>query len=347
MTANISFDMELELCSILSELGIPEHLKAYAYLKDLISIAVNDMNALSSDTFYDMVAKKDNVTRAFVSTVIRDAIGTYWNKDSMGILNEHFNGAVQIERARPTNTEFIWLMAEHLRSKYPAELASQYEFRGEYEKAAEYFAKASEQGDLLSTYYLAQYYEQGKGIKQDYAKAAELYVKVSECREPLVFADSDMPLTPQCEAEYAVGCFYEKGFLPNSSMEKAIEWYLCAAEDGSDEACFKMAQLHFDGIDIAQDYEESARYLYNGYYDRRSGNKESLSLALNLIGKTTYETALLEIIGDCYTMGLGVERNDEKAVEYYEKANLLSSEAKINMRKHYASTQEKYDDWPF
>ena len=125
MTTNISFDMESELCSILSKLGIPEHLKAYAYLKDLISIAVNDMNALSSDTFYDMVAKKDNVTRAFVSTVIRDAIGTYWNKDSLGILNEHFNGAVQIERARPTNTEFISLMAEHLRLKKLSELASQ------------------------------------------------------------------------------------------------------------------------------------------------------------------------------------------------------------------------------
>lgn len=235
----------------------------------------------------------------------------------------------------------------HLSSDELSELAAQHEFRGEYEKAAELFAEASKRGDLLSTYYLAQYYEQGKGVKQDCTKAAELYVKVSECREPLVFADPDMPLAPQCEAEYTIGCFYERGILPNSSMEKAIEWYLRAVEDGSDEACFKMAQLHFEGRGVAKDYEESARYLYNGYYDRRSGNEESLGLSLSLIGKTTYEASLLEIIGDCYAMGLGVERNDAKAAEYYEKANRLDSEAKRNKLNHYLDIQKNYDNWPF
>ena len=228
------------------------------------------------------------------------------------------------------------------------ELTTAYEFREEYEKAAELLAKASERGDLLATYDLAQYYEQGRGVKQDYVKAAELYMMVSECREPLVFADPFMPLTPQCDAEYAVGCFYEKELVPNSSMEKAIEWFLRAAQDGSSEACFKMAQLHFDGKGVTQNYEEAARYLYNGYYDRRYGNEESFYLALCLSGKTTtYETTIFEIIGDCYTMGLGVEKNDAKAAEYYEKANLLNSEAKMNMRKHYAQTQCNHDEWPF
>ena len=88
------------------------------------------------------------------------------------------------------------------------ESANRYEFCGEYEKAAELMAKAAELGDLVATYYLAQYYEDGKGVNQDYIKAAELYMKVSECREPLIFADPDMPLTPQCDAEYAVGCFF-------------------------------------------------------------------------------------------------------------------------------------------
>lgn len=67
-----------------------------------------------------------------------------------------------------------------------SELATRYEFCGEYEKAAELLDKASERGDLLATYDLAQYYEQGRGVKQDYVKAAELYMMVSECREPLV-----------------------------------------------------------------------------------------------------------------------------------------------------------------
>ena len=70
--------------------------------------------------------------------------------------------------------------------------------------------------------------------------------------------------------------------------------------------------------------------MYNGYYDRRSGDKESFELALNLLDKTEkYQAMLLEIIGDCYETGLGVERNDEKAAEYYEKANLLYKETRF------------------
>ncbi len=56
----------------------------------------------------------------------------------------------------------------HLNGDELFDLATRYGFRGEYAKAAECFAKASEEGDLLSTYYLAAYYERGKGVKQDY-----------------------------------------------------------------------------------------------------------------------------------------------------------------------------------
>lgn len=209
-------------------------------------------------------------------------------------------------------------------------LATQYEYSEEYEKAAECLIKASERGDLLATYDLAQYYEQGRGVKQDYVRAAELYMMVSECREPLVFADPFMPLTPQCDAEYAVGCFYEKELIPNSSMEKAIEWFLRAVDDGSPKACFKMAKWYFDGIGVQQDYDKAASCLSKGSKYMDTEDEECFELALSLLDKTeAWQARILQIIGACYESGIGVEANEEKASEYYEKANRLFLQKRI------------------
>ncbi len=54
----------------------------------------------------------------FVSNVISNAIDKHWNKASVDIINDHFNGVVQMKRTRPTNSEFISLIADNLRLKY-------------------------------------------------------------------------------------------------------------------------------------------------------------------------------------------------------------------------------------
>ena len=102
----------------------------------------------------------------------------------------------------------------------------------EYEEAAKCLQKASDMGELLATFNLAVYYEKGIGVKQDFVKSAELYLKVAECREQLVFAGDNEPLTPQCDAEFALGRMCEAGILPNSSAETAIDWYTRAINDG-------------------------------------------------------------------------------------------------------------------
>ena len=197
-------------------------------------------------------------------------------------------------------------------------------------------------GDLLAAYYLAQHYEEGSIVERDYNKAAELYMLVSECREPLIFADPNMPLTPQCEAEYAIGCFYEKGLLPNSSMEKAIEWFLKSVEDGGSDACYKMAELHIDGNYVEHDYDKAARYLYSGYYEF-GRTDTAFKLASKLEGKTSIECVVWEVLADCYTWGIGVENDFNKADIYYAKLGRLSHE----MNNETIKEATMYNELPF
>ena len=172
-------------------------------------------------------------------------------------------------------------------------------------------------GDMLAAYYLAQYYEEGVVVPQDFDKAAELYKLVSEFRESLVFADPYMPLTPQCEAEYAVGCLYENGLLTNSSMEKAIEWFQRSVKDGGHEASFKMAKLHLEGLYIERDYDEAACYLYHGYLNYGHNDPNMFKLACELDGKTsTWQDAICEVLAHCYERGVGVFQDDMRAEEY-------------------------------
>lgn len=177
-------------------------------------------------------------------------------------------------------------------------------------------------GDVLAAYYLAQHYEEGVAVLQDFNKAAELYMVVSECREPLVFADPYMPLTPQCESEYAVGCLYEKELLPNSSMDKALEWFCRSVEDGSYEACFKMAEIYLEGWHVRRDYDEAARYLYQGYLNFGHNAPTMFKLASELDGKTSTQQDLIwEILAHCYERGVGVLIDATKAAYYYSKCS--------------------------
>ena len=181
-------------------------------------------------------------------------------------------------------------------------------------------ADGADAGDMLAAYYLAQYYEEGVVVPQDFGKAAELYMLVSESRDPWVFLDPYMPLTPQCEAEYAVGCLYEKGLLHNASMEKAMEWFQRSVKDGGHEACFKMAKLYLEGLHIELDYDESARYLYHGYLNFGHNNPNMFKLACELDGKTsTKQDIIWEILAHCYERGVGVLQDDMRAGEYHSK----------------------------
>lgn len=225
---------------------------------------------------------------------------------------------------------------DHLDADKLCALGFAFEYGKEYEQASRCFAKAAELGDKLAAFYLAQCYEKGQGVAQDYEKAAELYMTVSECRTQLVFTDPNEPLTPQCDAEYALGSFYEKGLLPDSTIEKAAQWYARAAADGHADAYFKMAGLHFLGHGVAQSVHEAARYLCDGYYWSHGGDERYFALAQALVGKVPGhpQISILKMLGDFYTKGLGVGKDAQKASEYYAEANRLLTEQDAQIQKY-------------
>ena len=118
MENKVHINIETEIEQILAELGIPDHIKAHAYLKEMILTAVNDPSASIP---YERLAREDNVTKQFVHNAIRNAIGTYLSRNYKNILGDHFGTVVQNERARPTAEDLVEMIANNLRLKYQAQ----------------------------------------------------------------------------------------------------------------------------------------------------------------------------------------------------------------------------------
>ena len=217
-------------------------------------------------------------------------------------------------------------------------LGAAYRFRAEEncEKAALCFTKAAELGDVLAKFYLAQCYENGKGVVQDYIKAAELYIEVSDCENREKFTHTDPELScvyPQYEAEYALGTFYERGLLPDSTMEKAVEWYLRAQNDGSNEADYKLVECYLMGKGVEQNYDMAAEKLYSAHHWSSGHDMRSFKFAKSLDEKTeTHQLHICEILAECYLMGIGTETDNEKAVEYHKRAETLRAELEAEAR---------------
>ena len=191
--------------------------------------------------------------------------------------------------------------------------------------------KSAELGDVLSQYHVGCYYEEGCGVKQNYIKAAEFYEKVSSCREMIVNGYPFMPLSPQCEAEFALGKLYERGLLPYSTYEKALEWYEKAISDGSSEAAFEMAKGYFN----VSEYDRAADYLFAASkgYPSEPLKEKLFSFCLRLLEKESSHTVqLLQLLGEFYGKGWGTEIIPDKAKACFERA----AEIKNNqMRKDY------------
>ena len=114
------YSLESEVTSIIRELGIPAHVKGYQYIRDGILMAVNDMEMVNYITklLYPMIAKKYKTTSSSVERAIRHAIEVAWSRGRTDRLEERFGYTISEERGKPTNSEFIALIADKLRMEY-------------------------------------------------------------------------------------------------------------------------------------------------------------------------------------------------------------------------------------
>ena len=111
--------METQVTELLHEIGIPAHIKGYHYLRDSILMAVDDMEVLNAITkiLYPTIAKRFQTTPSRVERAIRHAIEVAWSRGRMETLDAMFGYTIDTGKGKPTNSEFIALVADTIRLK--------------------------------------------------------------------------------------------------------------------------------------------------------------------------------------------------------------------------------------
>ena len=108
---------EVEVTGILHQMGVPAHIKGYQYLRDAIVFVIEDINLLGAVTkeLYPMIAEKYNTTPSRVERAIRHGIELAWDRGNIDLMNKFFGYTIDVERGKPTNSEFIAMIADKLK----------------------------------------------------------------------------------------------------------------------------------------------------------------------------------------------------------------------------------------
>ena len=112
--------LETRIVSLIHEIGIPSHIMGYQYLKDAVQITMHDRDTLNAITkvLYPEVAIKNKTTSSRVERAIRHAIEVAWSRGKMDTIDELFGYTVSTGKGKPTNSEFIALIADKIRLEY-------------------------------------------------------------------------------------------------------------------------------------------------------------------------------------------------------------------------------------
>ncbi len=115
-----TLDMEAQVTKIIHQIGVPAHIKGYQYLRTAILMTIEDNDIINSVTkiLYPSVAKKYQTTTSRVERAIRHAIEVAWDRGDVDTLNSYFGYTIQNTRGKPTNSEFIAMIADNLRLKF-------------------------------------------------------------------------------------------------------------------------------------------------------------------------------------------------------------------------------------
>ena len=109
-------DLEATVTEVIHEIGVPAHIKGYQYLREAIIITIRDMDVINAVTkvLYPAVAKKFNTTPSRVERAIRHAIEVAWDRGDIETLQKFFGYTVSNIKGKPTNSEFIAMIADCL-----------------------------------------------------------------------------------------------------------------------------------------------------------------------------------------------------------------------------------------
>ena len=114
--------VDVEVTNIIREIGIPAHIKGYQYLRDAIMMIISEIELLGAVTkvLYPMIAEKYSTTPSRVERAIRHAIEVAWNRGNIDMINRLFGYTVKLEKGKPTNSEFMAMIADRLRMEMRA-----------------------------------------------------------------------------------------------------------------------------------------------------------------------------------------------------------------------------------
>ncbi len=116
----VQHDLEKDVTDMIHEIGVPAHIKGYQYLREAIMMSVEDVEMLGSITkvLYPTIAKKYQTTPSRVERAIRHAIEVAWSRGRMETLDALFGYTINTGKGKPTNSEFIALIADKIRLQY-------------------------------------------------------------------------------------------------------------------------------------------------------------------------------------------------------------------------------------
>lgn len=116
----LDYKLEEDITKVLHDIGMPAHIRGYEYIRSSIIYAYKDKEMMGQVTkvLYPAVAKVYDTTSSRVERAIRHAIEVAWNRGNLDVIDDLFGYTISADRAKPTNSEFIAMIADKLRLTY-------------------------------------------------------------------------------------------------------------------------------------------------------------------------------------------------------------------------------------
>ncbi|WP_124727223.1 sporulation transcription factor Spo0A [Staphylospora marina] len=115
-------NLDASITNVIHEIGVPAHIKGYLYLREAITMVYNEVDLLGAitKTLYPRIAEKYGTTPSRVERAIRHAIEVAWSRGNMDSIRSLFGYTINVAKAKPTNSEFIAMVADKLRIEHKA-----------------------------------------------------------------------------------------------------------------------------------------------------------------------------------------------------------------------------------